>query len=77
MAEAPLTVHPETGEPVRRVISVPNAPRAWTDRQGKAATSDNNLERLGFTKYTKSADGKYEKRFGKGPDKIRKPPADS
>jgi len=74
MADAPLTAHPESGIPVRRVFGVPNAPRAWTDSQGKAATSDKNLERLGFTQYVKGDSGKYEKKFGKGPDLIKKPP---
>lgn len=74
MADAPLTAHPDTGVPCRRVFGVPNAPRAWTDSQGKAATSDGNLERLGFTKYVRGDSGKLEKRFGKGPDKINKPP---
>jgi hypothetical protein len=72
MADAPLTVHPETGEPVRRVISEPNAPRAWTDAQGKAATSDANLAAKGFTKYVKTGDGSYEKTAGTGPKKIRR-----
>ena len=76
MADDPLTIHPETGGTIRRVISVPNAPKTWTDRQGKAATSDGNLSRLGFTKYQRGANGKYEKRFGKGPDKISKPPSE-
>jgi len=77
MSAAPLTHHPETGVPIRRVPSVPNAPRAWTDSQGKSKTSDKNLERLGFTKYVKSDNGQYEKVVGKGPRKIRKPPASS
>ncbi len=38
MSDAALTKHPETGEPVRRVFGEPNAPRTWTDRQGKAKT---------------------------------------
>jgi len=74
MSEAPLKKHPETGEPVQRVFGTPNAPRAWTDSQGKAKTSDGSLERMGFTKYAKGASGKYEKLFGKGPDIIKKPP---
>jgi hypothetical protein len=74
MSEAPLTVHPETGEPVRRVFGVPNAPRTWTESQGKTKTSDKNLERTGFTKYVKGDDGKYQKLFGKGPEKISRPP---
>jgi hypothetical protein len=76
MADPPLTEHPETGQPCRRVFGVPNAPRAWTDTQGKAATSDKNLERLGFTQYVKGEGGKYQKRFGKGPDMISKPPSE-
>ncbi len=74
MAEAPLTAHPESGATCRRVFGVPSAPRTWTDSQGKAATSDKNLERLGFTQYVKGGSGKYEKKFGKGPDLIKKPP---
>ena len=74
MNEAALTAHPETGEPVRRVFGTPNAPKGWTDSQGKGKTSDKNLERLGFTKYVKGGSGRYEKVLGKGPDLIRKPP---
>jgi predicted nucleic acid-binding Zn ribbon protein len=70
MSEAPLTRHPETGEPVRRVFGTPNAPKGWTDSQGKAKTSDKSLEKMGFTKYVKG-DGGYQKLFGKGPD-VRK-----
>ena len=74
MSEAPITVHPETGEPCRRVLSAPNAPRTWTDAHAKAATSDSSLERKGFTKYVKGDNGKYKKLFGGGPDSISKPP---
>jgi predicted nucleic acid-binding Zn ribbon protein len=77
MSEPPLTEHPETGEPVRRVFGTPNAPKGWTDSQGKAKLSDKNLERMGFTKYVKSDTGKYEKVLGKGPDLLKKPPAAS
>lgn len=72
MSEAELTVHPETGEPVRRVFGTPNAPRAWTDSQGKAKISDSNLAAKGFTKYVKSGDGTYEKAAGKGPKQIKR-----
>jgi hypothetical protein len=72
MADEPLTEHPETGEPVRRVITEPNAPRAWTDSQAKAATSDANLGAKGFTKYVKTGDGTYEKTTGSGPKQIKR-----
>ncbi len=75
MSAAPLEAHPETGQPCRRILSAPNAPRTWTDQHAKAATSDGSLERKGFTKYVKGTGGKYEKMFGKGPDLIKKPPA--
>ena len=74
MGDPPLDKHPETGEPVRRVFGVPNAPRTWTASQAKSASSDKNLERTGFTKYVKGNDGKYQKLFGKGPAKISNPP---
>lgn len=72
MSEPPLTTHPETGQPVKRIFGAPNAPRAWTDMHAKSATSDKRLERGGFTKYVKSDAGKYEKVFGSGPDLIKK-----
>ena len=72
MSEAPLTVHPDTGEPVRRVFGTPNAPRAWTDSHAKSKTSDSNLAAKGFTKYVKSGDGTYEKTTGSGPKKLKR-----
>ena len=73
MSAAPLKKHPETGQPVRRIIGVPNAPKAWTDSHAKDKTSDKSLERLGFSKYVKGSSG-YQKQFGKGPDVMKKPP---
>ena len=72
MSEPELTVHPETGQPVRRIFGTPSAPRAWTDSQGKSKISDSNLAAKGFTKYVKSGDGTYEKTAGSGPKKIKK-----
>lgn len=76
MSAAALTEHPETGEPVRRVFGVPNAPKGWTDSQAKSKTSDSSLKRMGFTKYVKGDNG-YQKLFGKGPDVMKKPPSGS
>jgi hypothetical protein len=72
MSAAALTAHPDTGKPVRRVLSAPNAPRTWTDGQGKAAMTDKNLASKGFTKYVKSGDGTYEKTAGDGPKQIKR-----
>jgi len=70
MSEPALTVHPETGEPVQRVITAPNLPGKWSDAATKNKLSDKNLDRLGFTKYQRAGDGTYEKRAGKGPNAI-------
>jgi hypothetical protein len=72
MAEESLTAHPETGGPVRRVYTEPNAPRAWTDSHGKAALTDKNLASKGFTKYVKTGNGTYEKTAGSGPKQIKR-----
>lgn len=68
MNEPALTHHPHTGQPVRRLLSAPNP----IVKSGSANLSDNRLERLGFTKYQKTADGKYEKTAGAGPDLINR-----
>ena len=70
MSEKPLTEHPETGEPVSRVITAPNIAGKWSESGTKQMLSDKNLDRIGFTKYQKTSDGTYEKRAGKGPDRI-------
>jgi hypothetical protein len=74
MSDPPLTQHPETGEPVRRVI-LP----AWIAgkyaplRTDRALADDKKLERMGFTKYVKSSEGSYQKTLGSGPDVMKKP----
>ena len=70
MTDPPLQAHPETGEPVRRVISAPNLPGKYTDAATKSMLSDKNLDRLGFTKYQRSGDNTWDKTAGKGPDSI-------
>ncbi|MEM6756538.1 MAG: FmdB family transcriptional regulator [Planctomycetota bacterium] len=66
MSDAPLTKHPTTGQPVRRVIQPPHLAGQWSEGQ----LSDKNLEAKGLTKYVKAGDGYYEKRAGQGPDVI-------
>jgi predicted nucleic acid-binding Zn ribbon protein len=73
ISDPPLTQHPETGAPVRRVIQPPFIGGTWSDHSmHKSSRDDKKLDRLGFTKYVKSGDGVYEKRAGKGPDVISK-----
>lgn len=68
MTDPPLTVHPETGQRVRRVIQAPwIAGKLAPMRTERALGDDRKLERLGFTKYVKTEHG-YEKTVGSGPD---------
>ncbi len=70
MADAALQAHPENGKPVRRLIQAPNIAGKWSESGTKAMLSDKNLDRIGFTKYQRVGDGKYEKRAGSGPRTI-------
>ena len=70
MSAAPLTEHPETGRPVRRVPQAPMIAGQWSDTKARSRLSDKNLDRLGFTKYQRKGDGYYEKTAGKGPRTI-------
>ena len=73
MTDPPLTEHPTTGQPVRRVIMVPNLGGKWTDSSmNHRMKDDKKLDQLGFTKYVKQGDGYYEKRAGKGPDTLHR-----
>ena len=71
ITESPLAEHPETGQPVRRVIQPVFIGGDWTESSmHKRMKDDKKLDQLGFTKYVKSGDGTYEKRAGKGPNVI-------
>lgn len=70
MTEPALTKHPETGEPVRRVIQPPILPGEGSDHDTKQKLSDKNLDRLGFTKYERKGSGYFEKRAGEGPSTL-------
>ncbi len=69
--DAPLTQHPETGEPVRRVITAPNVIGTYTDTTFKKSLTNENIERHGFTKYERSGPGQYVRTAGKeGPESF-------
>ena len=71
MSDAPLTKHPETGQPVRRLISAPRLAGKHTDAALNRTLKDNKkLGEMGFTKYEKTDDGKYRKSAGAGPDSL-------
>jgi putative FmdB family regulatory protein len=65
IADEPLAVCPECGDPVRRVITAPSLMRSGAD------LSDRNVEKHGFTRYEKVEKGVYEKTAGRGPGVIR------
>lgn len=74
MSDPPLTKHPETGQSVRRVIQPPIIPGKWSEHGTKKMLSNDNLDRIGFTKYERAGDGRYEKKAGKGPRTIHPGP---
>jgi len=73
MSEPALKKHPETGEPVQRVILAPNIGGSYSESaMNRTVNDDKKLESLGFTKYVKSGDGTYEKTAGQGPRTIQR-----
>jgi predicted nucleic acid-binding Zn ribbon protein len=65
MNDPPLTKHPETGEPVERVLMPPNIS---SSKLGNAS-----LNSAGFTKYVKTSDGSYERQAGSSGPKVINP----
>lgn len=53
MQEEALTKHPATGEPVERVLFAPMI--------GHGKVGDAQIRNAGLTKYSRTADGTYEK----------------
>ncbi|RLS31033.1 MAG: zinc ribbon domain-containing protein [Planctomycetota bacterium] len=74
MSEPVLDKHPETDEPVRRVITGFAIGGKNTAIGNPKMLSDKNLDRMGFTKYVKSGDGQYTKTVGSGPSQISADP---
>ena len=73
MSEDPITKHPESGAPVRRVPQMPSIAGGMSDLKSKNKLSDANLDKLGFTKFQRQGDGSYERTAGKmGPRHIPK-----
>ena len=70
MSDESLVVHPESGKPVKRVVTSANIAGTWSDSVTKQKLSNKNLDRLGFTKYERAGDGHYEKKAGEGPNAI-------
>ena len=62
LCDPALTHHPDSGVPVRRIIC---APAVVSRLHSKDIAKDSKrLSQLGFTKYEKTGDGKYERTAG-------------
>ena len=71
MKDAPLTQHPETGQPCRRAIVAPKIASNASPIKAKGTLSNKNLERMGFTKYERKGKGYMERVAGtEGPKSI-------
>lgn len=76
--DAPLTQHPLTGAPLRRVFSPLGLVTQYSDGEMKRKSTDENyLASRGFTKYVRDAStGVYHKTAGtdpNAPETFRKP----
>ena len=66
MADDPLTIHPKTGNPVRKIFHSPNVSNKYTEASTKNKLTDENVEKHGFTRYEKDKlTGRYNKTAGK------------
>lgn len=71
MTAPPLTCHPETGRPVRKLITLPNLSLLHTAGRQKKMLSNQNLEAKGFAKYEKTGPGQYIRTAGReGPPTL-------
>jgi predicted nucleic acid-binding Zn ribbon protein len=70
MSDPPLTQHPDSGLPVRRIPARTAIGGFWSDHAMGKSISDDKLAKHGFTKYVKTGDGHYEKTLGSGPSMI-------
>jgi hypothetical protein len=64
LGEPALTHHPESGQPIRKLITAPNLTLLHGERGVKSSLSEGNLARHGFTKYERAAKGHYVKTGG-------------
>ena len=66
MSSAPLTACPKCGKSCRRILSAFGV----NTKGAKGLLSSSNLERHGFTQYSRKGKGYYEKTAGVGPGAI-------
>ena len=58
MSDPELTEHPQTGEPVRRVIMAPALALKHSSSRQRDVLSDENLSRHGFSRYERVGHGR-------------------
>jgi predicted nucleic acid-binding Zn ribbon protein len=77
MSDAPLTQHPHTGKPIRKVLGTPAINSRYSEKASQQALDNKNLTQKGFTKYEKDKlTGRYHKTAGsdpRAPDVIERP----
>lgn len=74
MRDEPLSHHPQSGLPVRRVFLPPNIASRYTPGQTRSRLDNRNVEKAGFTKYERDKlTGTYHRVAGSGgPPTIRR-----
>lgn len=71
MKEEPLTHHPDTGQPCKRIFQPIHIAGMTSELHKKTLLSDSNLSKNGFTKYVKNGKGHYERQVGSaGPKEL-------
>lgn len=77
MSDAPLELHPVSGQPVKRVYLPPNLTTRYSDASQARRLDNKRVEAAGFTKYERDKlTGKYHKVAGKdksAPSEFSKP----
>jgi len=75
MKEDALRVHPESGQPVRRVLQIPHLSTKHTPGATRSKLDNKNVERAGFTKYERDKlTGTYHRVAGhNGPESFQRP----
>lgn len=71
--DPPLTVHPVTGEKMRRIIgAAPSLSLRYTDQATKSRLREDKLKRSGFTRYERDKNtGRFHRTLGEGgPDVV-------
>jgi hypothetical protein len=71
MSEEPLSTHPLSGDPVRKVYHAPNLTTRYTAGGEKRLQDDHYLAQKGFAKYVRDGSGGYVRtNAGEGPQRL-------